>query len=271
VVAPEQRDAIEIAGRRQAWHSVGEGPKLVLVNGYAATGTDWDPELIAGLARSFELICPDNRGVGDSDLGDGSELTIAGMAGDLNALLDALDVDRAPVVGWSMGGFVAQRLAVDLPSRVEALVLLSTDPGGPAAVRADPHIWARLTDHAGSPREQAARLISVLFPPDAATEIDRAFGDVVADARARLSLRALRAQEAAMEAWHATDQPAAPSGVRALVACGDEDVVIPPANSELLAARWPGSRVERFAGGGHGFMAQAPARLAAAIESFLRE
>jgi pimeloyl-ACP methyl ester carboxylesterase len=146
--------AIEVHGRRLAWHTAGEGPRLLLVNGYAATGGDWDPAFVGGLAESFEVICPDNRGVGGSALGDG-ELTIDDMAADLEALLDAVDAQGLPVVGWSMGGFLAQRFAVRAPERVTALALLATDPGAPDSTAADPKVWARLTDHSGSPREQA--------------------------------------------------------------------------------------------------------------------
>lgn len=98
---------IEIEGRRFAWSSVGRGPELLLLNGYAATGKDWDPTFLMRLARSHRVICPDNRGLGESELGEGAELTIETMAADLEALLDALEVESLPVVGWSMGDFVA--------------------------------------------------------------------------------------------------------------------------------------------------------------------
>jgi 3-oxoadipate enol-lactonase len=261
-------ETIEVGGRRLAWTAAGEGPALLLVNGYAATAADWDPTFVAELGTSFRVICPDNRGVGASEPGDLGELTIDAMAADLEALLDALELERAPVVGWSMGGFVAQRLALRAPERVATLVLLSTDPGGAATVRADAGAWARLTDHAGTPREQASRLISLLFPPDLAREIDSQFGEVVADARAGLEPATLTAQEAAMDVWHAADQPVPGAVPPVLVACGSEDIVIPPGNADILAARWRAARVERFAGGGHAFMAQEPARLAGLVAEF---
>ena len=173
-----RRKAIEDGGRL-SWRSIGRGPPLVLVNGYAATASDWDPAFLSALASSFEVVCPDNRGVGGAALGAGL-VTVESMARDVEALLDALEIERAQVAGWSMGGFIAQRLASVAPERVEALVLLSTDPGGAEAVLADPEVWARLTDRSGSPREQAARMIASLFPPETAAEIDRRFGGLVA-------------------------------------------------------------------------------------------
>ena len=260
---------LELDGRRLAWRTVGSGPPLLLVNGYAATGTDWDPQLLLQLSQSFELICPDNRGIGESQLGDANGLTVDAMAQDVEHLLDALGIERAPVAGWSMGGFVAQRLAIRAPQRVARLVLLASDPGGAAAVMPTPEDWARLTDHTGSPREQATRLIELLFPPPLAPAIDRRFGAFVATARAGLSPQTLAAQEAAMIAWHVEEQPR-PDGDAppVLVAHGSEDVVIPPGNAEALAAHWPDAQVELFAGGGHAFMAQEPQRLAALIAAF---
>ncbi|HEV7483023.1 MAG TPA: alpha/beta hydrolase [Solirubrobacterales bacterium] len=257
---------IKVEGRRLAWRTVGSGAPLLLVNGYAATAADWDPAFLDGLAESFEVICPDNRGVGGSELGDG-ELTIDGMAADLEALLDALGIERAAVVGWSMGGFVAQQLAERAPTQVSALALLATDSGGPEAVPATPGDWARLVDHSGTPREQATRLISLLFPADLAEEIDRQFGEAVAAARAGLSPTVLAAQEAAMEAWHREPRGESEGvkGLPVLVAHGSLDAVIPPANAGMLAARFPGAVVEVFDGCGHALMAQQPQRLAELI------
>src|ERR1700733_1762309 len=249
---------IEVEGRRLAWRSAGQGPPLLLINGYAATGSDWDPGFLDALGGSFEVICPDNRGVGDSELGE-AELTVDGMAAGFEALLDALGVERAVLVGWSMGGFVAQRLAARSPERVAALALLATDRGGPESVPAEREAWSRLVDHSGTDRQQASRLISLLFPPDLALEIDRQFGAVVAEARGRLSTATLSAQEAAMEAWHRDGLPDRPAAAPpTLVVHGDLDAVLPPANAKALAALWPGAKVEILAGCGPALMAQEP-------------
>ena len=124
MAAPEPTDRIEIEGRRFAWRVVGSGPRLLLLNGYAATGAGWDPTFLAALGETFEVICPDNRGVGGSDLGV-EELTVDGMAADLEQRLDARELARVPVVGWSMCGYVAQRLAAMLPGQV---VVVGPDP-----------------------------------------------------------------------------------------------------------------------------------------------
>lgn len=256
-----------VDGRRLAWRLVGSGPALLLVNGYAATGADWDPGFLEALAENYEVICPDNCGVGESDPRP-DRLTVDAIAADLGALLAARGVESCPVVGWSMGGFAAQRLAEMEPQKVTALGLLATDPGGAASVAADPADWALLTDHSGSPREQASRLISLLFPPPLAEEIDRDFGEVVAAARADLSPTVLTAQEEAMEAWHREERPPPADPVPTLVLHGREDRVIPAANAEPLAARWGAAPPEVLDGCGHAFMAQEPAALASRLSEF---
>ncbi|HEX6204652.1 MAG TPA: alpha/beta fold hydrolase [Solirubrobacterales bacterium] len=260
-------ESIAVDGRRLAWRLVGSGPPLLLVNGYAATGADWDPGFLAALAEGHEVVCPDNCGVGESDPPSGP-MSVDALAADLEAVLAARGVDACPVVGWSMGGFAAQRLAETSPGRVSALGLLATDPGGATSVAPDPADWALLTDHSGSPREQASRLISLLFPPPQAEEIDREFGEVVAAARADLSPAVLAAQEEAMESWHRQDRPPAADRKPTIILHGDQDRVIPAANSAPLAARWGAAEPEVFAGCGHGLMAQEPAAVASRLREF---
>jgi pimeloyl-ACP methyl ester carboxylesterase len=201
----------------------------------------------------------------------GAELTVRAMATDVIELMDTLGIERGDVIGWSMGGFIAQEVAAAVPDRVDRLVLLSTDHGGPGAVNADPATWARLVDHAGTPREQATRMLSLLFPAELAVAIDAEFGELVAQARAALSPTALDAQERAIDRWH--DEPAdgrlGAITAAALIACGAEDVVIPASNTGLLADALPGSGREIFAGGGHAFMAQEPVRLAGTVNAWL--
>jgi pimeloyl-ACP methyl ester carboxylesterase len=242
-------------------------PPLLLLNGYAATGDDWDPIFRARLADVFDVIAPDPRGMGGAELGD-EEMTIELLAADALGLLDARGIERATVAGWSMGGFVAQQLAADAPERVSGLALLSTDPGAEAE-RADPEVWARLTDHGGEPIEQAARLLNLLFPPEFASGVFAQYGDIVAAARAGLDSTALTAQEAAMDAWHASPGGERLASIAAptVVLAGELDAVIPPSNSGLLADGLGDARRELLPGCGHALMAQRPERAAELIAS----
>jgi 3-oxoadipate enol-lactonase len=257
--------AIEIDGRRYAWRAAGAGPRLILVNGYAGAGADWDPTFLGALAEHFEVIRPDNRGIGRSDLGDPAELTIAAMAEDVEALMDALEIEAAAVCGWSMGGYVVQRLAETSPHRVSALTMIGTHPGGPTYVpTGDAEAFAKLIDYSGTPREQASRLISVLFPPELAVTVDAEFGEVVAAARAELDHRALDAQVAALVAWRDREPPSLSERPPALVLHGALDRLISAGNAAPLGERWR-ARVEVFEESAHAAMAQEPLRAAAAI------
>ncbi len=255
-------------GRTIAWTAIGDGPPLLLLNGYAATGADWDPAFLGGLAAHFRVVTPDNVGLGRSTLADGEAVGgVAGMSADGVALLDALGIERAAVVGWSMGGFVAQSLAREAPGRVSALGLISTHPGSADTVDAAPGVFEVLTDHSGTPREQATRLLSLLFPPDRSIEVDERFGDLVAAARSVLPERVLFMQEEALIDWHnrpgslSVLDPAVPTAV----VHGGSDTVVPPGNAAALARFHPGASVTVLPDCAHAPMAQEPTAVAEAI------
>jgi pimeloyl-ACP methyl ester carboxylesterase len=255
-------------GRTIAWTAVGDGPPLLLLNGYAATGADWDPVFLGGLAAHFRVITPDNVGLGRSTLADGEAVGGApGMTADMVALLDALGIERTAVVGWSMGGFVAQSLAREAPGRVSALGLISTHPGGADTVDGAPGVFGVLIDHSGTPREQATRLLSLLFPPDRAAEADERFGDLVAAARAVLPEPVLFMQEQTIVDWHnrPTSLPVLDPPIPTAIVHGGSDTVVPPGNAEALARFHPGATVTVLPDCAHAPMAQEPQAAAEAI------
>jgi len=128
-VAAESLASIPVDSIRIAYRRVGVGPPLLVLNGFAATSADWDPAFIHGVASSNELILLDHRGIGNST-DDGKPFDITQLADDAAHAMETLGFDRMSMLGWSMGGFVAQTLALQHPGRVNKLVLLSTDPGG---------------------------------------------------------------------------------------------------------------------------------------------
>src|SRR6202042_3347311 len=111
---------------------VGSGPPLVLIMGYAGTMEVWDPRLVHALARHNRVVMFDNAGIGRTQPRPGGQtatLTIDAMADQTSALIDALGLGRPDVLGWSMGGMIAQALAVLHPAQVRRLVLCATFPG----------------------------------------------------------------------------------------------------------------------------------------------
>lgn len=265
----ESTGVVDVPGGRIAWRSFGSGPPLVLINGYAATKDDWDPTFLDTLGRTSTVLCPDNRGLGESG-GNPDGLTIETMAEDVLALMDARSIESADVVAWSMGGFIAQTLAAAAPERTKSLTLLATDTGGTEALRREDVVHDRLLDHSGTPDERARRLLALLFPPEVAADVYDQAGEIVAAAQEALPLEVLLAQERAMEDWYtgSADERLAAITCPVLATTGALDEVIPPVNATRLSERFTGSWLARFPGGGHAFMAQEPERLGALIAAF---
>ena len=261
---------IPVDGGQIAYRRLGSGRPLLVLNGLAATSADWDPSFIGRLASANELVLLDNRGIGASTE-DGAAFDIPKLANDTAQVIEALGFEGANVLGWSMGGFIAQTLALAHPNRIHKLILLSTDPGGADAELASPAARTQLTDMSGPPHEQARRLLFLLFPKNVAESIYREFGDVVAAARSRLSPELVHRQSMAMDTWHRNGAGGGLRKLRAptLVATGTEDIVIPPSNALALVNAIPRAWLAQFSGGGHAFTAQYPRQLADLINGFL--
>ena len=197
----ESIPTIAVDGARIVYRRIGKGRPLLVLNGFGATSADWDPSFIDRLASSHELILLNHRGIGGST-DDRQPFDIAKLAADAARVIETLGIERANVMGWSMGGFIAQAFALKYADRVDKLVLLSTDFGGIEADLASPEVWSELIDTSGAPNEQARRLLFLLFPTDVAESFYRQFGDIVTAARAQLSVELLNRQAAAMDAWH---------------------------------------------------------------------
>jgi 3-oxoadipate enol-lactonase len=146
----DSRIAYELRGTRR-WRR----PWLVLIQGMGFDRQGWEP-VLRNLGRHFRLVLVDNRGSGRSDLPPGS-FGVADMAGDILSVLDGAGIRRAHVMGVSLGGMIAQELAVDHPERIGDLILVSTTPGWPFAYPM-PAVSAALIARTGSlTREVAAR------------------------------------------------------------------------------------------------------------------
>ncbi|TMK40133.1 MAG: alpha/beta hydrolase [Actinobacteria bacterium] len=264
------KQSVAVPGGQLAYLRSGSGPPLLVINGFAATGEDWDPTFLQALAARHELIVPDNRGIGASS-DDGGPLGIDRLAGDCASLIQALGLGPASILGWSMGGFVAQTMALDHPGCVGRLVLLATDPGGPGAQLGDPNVLAQIADLSPPPEEQARRLLELLLPAELARRLYSEAGDIVAAARARLTQDLIDRQMDAMAAWHreGVGDRLADLSVPTLIAAGTDDRVIPASNSLSLTNTIPGAWLIQFAGAGHGLMAQYPKALGRLVDEFL--
>ncbi len=252
----------------------GRGPLVVLIPGLGYDGWMYS-RMIPGLAEQFQVISIDNRGSGRSDKPAGP-YTAQMLAADVIGLLDELGAAKAHIVGHSMGGFIAQALAIDYPERVDRLVLSATNFGGPHHIPITPPAMAVLTDVSGDPIERLRRGIAISTAPGFA-ESNAEFVESwlqyrvahpidPAGYQAQLAIGlGLLSEAASFE--HQLGRVTAPT----LLLFGEHDVVVPPGNAELLAAKLPHARVEILPNAGHVFPFETPEAANRAITRFLLE
>jgi len=242
-----------------AWERRGSGPPLLLIHGLGYARWGWEP-VLEPLARSFDVLLFDNRGIGESDAPPGP-YTAAQMAEDAGQVLDEAGVARAHVLGTSLGGMVAQELALAHPGRVDKLVLACTTAGG-AQAHPMPERTVELMTNGATLRDFVA---NALEPAPHVELVERILEHRLATAQAPESWAAQAAAGAQFDAYERSGSIAA----LALVLHGDGDVVVDPRNGELLAGLLPHARLELFPGAGHLFFWQQPERFVRLVEDFL--
>lgn len=250
----------------------GEGEPLVLISGLGYGLWQWH-KMIPGLSEHFKVIAFDNRGAGRSDKPPGP-YNVEMLAADTIGLLDALSIEMAIILGHSMGGFVAQQIALAYPERVSKLVLASTNFGGPNHIPVTPEAMAVLTDREGDPIELVRRGAAVACMPgfaDAHPEIVeeltqyRLSNPVPPESyQAQMAVGlGLLTEEAAFE--HRLKNVQAET----VIFFGEYDRVVPPGNADLLAKEIPNNTVYVLPDAGHIFPIEAPDRAVKALVGLL--
>src|ERR1700691_1097716 len=245
----------------------GSGPPLLLIMGMSGTFGHWSEPFMNTLREDFEVIVYDHRGVGESSPLEG-ELTIARLGADAAGLLAALEIDSAHVLGISMGGMVAQELALAHPERIRTLALGCTHCGGEDSSLASPEVAQRLGEGmASGDRALAVRIAwevnvsSAFAADDEAFEAFRTIGT-----RRAVAVPVIMAQ---VQACLAHDTSARLSQLRmpTLIVHGTADQMIPVANAHVIHGHIPGSGLEILDGIGHLFIWEQPQRSAELIGS----
>jgi len=246
----------------------GEGSPLLMINGLGASVETWSPFWMR-LAEHFRVVLFDNRGVGRSTLPK-SSFTIRTMADDAAGLLEAIRVPSAFVYGASMGGQIAQELALSHPEKVRALVLGMTTCGGPPAILPPPEVMQRLATLANpsagsSPLEV---LWSVSYTPEFLAAHRAELVREAAAVRYPPTPQGYRLQAEASMKFNSYDR-LPKIQVPTLVMAGSRDLLMPPGNARLIASRIPGAQLHIFEGAGHGFTRERPEESVKLISDFL--
>ncbi|MDX6655616.1 MAG: hypothetical protein QOH62_409 [Solirubrobacteraceae bacterium] len=241
------------------WESFGQGPAVLLVAGQGMTADGWW-STIPVLARSFRVIAFDNRDTGSSSRSPWP-YSVAHMAKDAVAVLDAAGEQRAHVYGISLGSLVAQELALRHPDRVQALALGASSAGGFAAYKPPPTSFAQsFLVRAGAMGPDEAAWAAV--PYTYAEKTRRLHPErIVTDITHRLSsppepLAYLHqgGAVAAHDAYERLNRIAAPT----LVVHGEQDIFIPPANALVLAEKIPGAQLRLWPDAAHMYIVDEP-------------
>jgi 3-oxoadipate enol-lactonase len=255
------------AGAELYWERSGRGEPLLLIQGLSGTHFTWGEPFLSRLEPDFDCVVFDNRGIGSSAEVSGA-FTIAEMADDALAVMDAAGLETAHVLGISMGGMIAQQLALKAPQRLRTLTLGCTYPGGEGSSLIAPEDAGPLLEAMGS--GNLDRVIKAMyeinlspaFRADPANFDD--FNTMATAAPARQQTVQLQLQAVG---GHDTQARLAEISAPTLVIHGTEDRMIPVANGELIASLIPGAKLEIFEGVGHLFWWEEPQRSAELIRA----
>jgi len=277
-----QPETINLHGHDVSFRRAGSGPAIVLIHGITGSAETWS-DVIGPLARHHTVIAPDLLGHGQSAKPRG-DYSLGAYASGIRDLIAALDVDRATIVGHSLGGGVAMQFAYQFPERVERLVLV--DSGGlgrevnvllrsaalPGAEIVLPLLASQRVRQAGAWVAGALARVGIRPGNADAGEMARGFASL-ADLETRQAfIHTVRGIiEPGGQRVSARDRLYLAAGVPTLIVWGDRDPMIPVDHGYAAHELMPGSRLEVFAGAGHFPHRDDPARFVSVLEEFLAE
>lgn len=247
----------------------GTGDPLVLIGGFTMTKETWGP-VVSALASTFQVLTFDNRGVGETTY-PATPFTLADMAADTVGLLNALDIPKAHFFGVSMGGLITQTILLEYPDRVLKAALGCTSHGGRHAVQPSPDIMnalASFADPSFPPEERLRKAIPVLYSDRFIREHPDKIEEFV-----RVGARYLPTPEGAAAQFRALsvfNVKKRLSEIRrpVLVITGDQDRMMPPENSNLLAEGIPNAQLCIIPETGHSFFHEKPHEVAQRLIAF---
>ncbi|WP_217544950.1 alpha/beta fold hydrolase [Streptomyces sp. GbtcB6] len=261
------------SGVEYAYREVGEGGvPLVLLVHFRGNLDNWDPALVDALARGRRVIAFDNTGVGGSS--GTTPGTVAQMAADAIAFIEALELDHVDVLGFSLGSFVAQEIALIRPALVRRLVLASSAPQGAPGM----HGWAQwVIDSVGQVETAPAKMLDVFYTrsPESRKSGEAALGRMFTrgELDTPTTWQTRQAQYDAVCAWGVPGfsllERVTAIQVPVFVANGDSDPMILPRYSHLLAGLIPGAELRIYPDAAHGFLFQHHEEFAADVTRFL--
>ena len=252
-----------------SYKAFGKGDPLLLIMGYSGSMYSWDPIVLKGLSTNHTVIVFDNRGIGNTTIGS-KNFTIEQFATDTAGLLDALKINKSDVLGFSMGGMIAQQLTLNYPDKVDDLIIYASYCGENQSIPLNQEIFyqkSNLSESADDDDDLKKRLIPLLFTP---TWIKQNPDYLEKFSSFELPpIDILKRQGEAIVSWKGTCDQLKEISQDTLVVTGTDDLILPSANSMILVEKIPGAWLAQFKDGGHALMYQYPEKLSEVTNTFL--
>jgi pimeloyl-ACP methyl ester carboxylesterase len=272
-----QTEHVQVGDINIAYKRFGQGKPILFIAGTSQTKDAWEPTVLSELAATnHTVIVFDNRGMGDTPAGT-NPFSIEQFANDTAGLLDALHIEKADVLGASLGSFIAQELTLNYPEKVDRLILHAAYCGGNETVYptgealetimtlSSPQILRNMTAE-----EQAMILAQIMFPQEWLEEHPKVLSSVIQLAPSiSASPEIIQQQGLASATWKGSCDRLSNITQPTLVIAGDQDLLAPAANSVMMAQRIPNSWLVLIQGTGHGMMFQVPTEFSAIMQAFL--
>lgn len=250
-----------------AYKAFGKGDPILLINGYSFAMDSWDPTLLETLASNHTVIVFNNRGIGNTTSGT-KQFSIEQFANDTTGLLEALDIRKADVLAWSLGGVIAQELVHNQPGSVGKLVLYASTCGGKESVPPSQEVQNALANATGTAEDRIARVVPLFFPQEWRNENPN-YLNYIPKTTETIPNQTLSKQLEAVANWAGACDGLKNITQPTLVIVGTDDAATPAANSIVMTELIPGSWLVQIKGGGHGLMYQYPEQFSNIVETFL--
>jgi len=270
-----QIKTVDVDGTAFAYREVGAGTgvPLVFLHHFTATLDDWDPAVVDGLAAERRVILVDQRGVGGS--GGTTPDSVEAMAEDTVAFVDALGLASVDLLGFSLGGMVAQAVAQHQPELVRRMILAGTAPAGGTGPAGAGGLLQNAVQEATAKGRHPKHFLFFSPTPTSQAAADAFLARLderTADRDAAVSNETIGAQVTAMAKWESGTSPAGLAGVEqpVLVVNGDDDAMLPTINSFQLAELLPNAQLSIYPDSGHGALFQYHELFVRQVSDFLR-
>jgi pimeloyl-ACP methyl ester carboxylesterase len=250
-----------------SYKTFGKGDPILLIMGYAGSMYAWDPVFLKELSTNHTVIIFDNRGIGNTTVGS-KNFTIQQFATDSAGLLNTLKINKSNVLGYSMGGMIAQQLTLDYPDKVNDLIIYASYCGGNQSIPPNRELFSQMTNRSASTDDIKKRIIPLLFTSNWIKQNPDYLEKFASFVFPPMDI--LERQGKAIFSWGGVCDLLKDISQETLIVTGTNDLILPSyIDSIMLIEKIPGAWLAQFKGGGHALMSQYPEKLSAIVNTFL--